>query len=150
MRIRMRAVIHTDLLASFVAALLAAGGCRKADQPVAPDAAVEERVVSVRRGVASQYSAQLAGRRTASGGVYRPDQLTAAHRSLPFGTRVRVTRLAGQDRDGARPSVIVRIDDRGPYGEGRLIDLSEAAARRLDMVGDIARVQIEVLADPPR
>lgn len=68
------------------------------------------------------------GGRTASGEVSGPAQLTAAHRSLPFGTNVRVTNV------GNGRTVVVRITDRGPYGHGRIIDLSRAAARELDMM----------------
>jgi rare lipoprotein A len=68
------------------------------------------------------------GGRTASGELTGPDGLTAAHRTLPFGTRVRVT----NHRNGK--SVVVRITDRGPYGRGRIIDLSRAAAVELDMI----------------
>src|SRR4029453_6777882 len=72
-------------------------------------------------GVASYYSESLHGRRTASGERYDMEALTAAHRTLPFGSRVRVTNLSN------RRSVVVRINDRGPYVEKRLIDLSYAA-----------------------
>ena len=66
--------------------------------------------------------------------------MTAAHRTLKIGTRVRVTRK----KNGR--TVVVRINDRGPYGKGRIIDLSEAAARELDMIDDgIAQVRVEVL-----
>jgi rare lipoprotein A len=68
------------------------------------------------------------GGRTASGEVTGPNGYTAAHRTLPFGTKVRVTNL----RNGR--SVVVRITDRGPYGRGRIIDLTHAAARDLDMI----------------
>ena len=68
------------------------------------------------------------GGRTASGEVSRPAELTAAHRSLPFGARVLITNV------GNGRTVVVRITDRGPYGRGRIIDLSRAAAVRLDMV----------------
>lgn len=95
------------------------------------------------RGLATYYAAALAGRRTASGATYRPAELTAAHRSLPFGTRVRVTRVASDGTKGR--SVIVRINDRGPYGRA-IIDLSYAAARRLDMVASgVVRVELEAL-----
>ena len=72
-------------------------------------------------------------------------KLTAAHRSLPFGARVKVTNLSNQR------SVIVRINDRGPYYQGRIIDVSLAAAERLEMVkSGIAKVKVEVLnADRP-
>jgi rare lipoprotein A len=68
------------------------------------------------------------GGRTASGEVSGPNGLTAAHRTLPFGTKVLVTNV----RNGR--TVLVRINDRGPYGRGRIIDLSRAAARELDMI----------------
>ncbi len=100
----------------------------------------------VQEGLATYYAPKFAGRRTASGDRYEPGRLTAAHRTLPFGTRVRVRR-APRGARAIGPSVIVRINDRGPYEEGRLIDLSGAAARRLGMLGTIARVRVEVLAD---
>jgi len=78
------------------------------------------------------------GGRTASGEVTGPNGLTAAHRTLPFGTKVRVT----NHHNGK--AVIVRIVDRGPYGRGRIIDLSRAAARELDMISaGTAMVSIE-------
>jgi rare lipoprotein A len=95
-------------------------------------------------GIAAHYASRFAGRRTASGERYDPGALTAAHRSLPFGTLVRVTRI---DRDGAAVAgpIVVRINDRGPYAPARVIDLSGAAARRLGMWGGIARVRLEVI-----
>ena len=91
-------------------------------------------------GIAAWYGAQYAGRPTASGAIFDPGKLTAAHRTLPFGTRVRVT-----NRDNGR-SVTVTINDRGPFTPGRVIDLSEAAARKIDMIrAGIAPVEIEVL-----
>lgn len=89
------------------------------------------------RGIASWYGEDSS---TASGESFRPDGLTAAHRSLPFGTKVRVTNL-----NNGR-SVIVRINDRGPFIRGRIIDLSTGAARVLGMLGTgIAPVRVEVL-----
>lgn len=94
-------------------------------------------------GEASYYADAFIGRTTASGERYDPDALTAAHRSLPFGTRVRVTRLEGGQ------SVVVRINDRGPFIRGRIIDLSHAAARRLDMVREgVVPVTVEVISRP--
>jgi rare lipoprotein A len=91
-------------------------------------------------GLASWYGPGLHGRRTASGVVYTGTALTAAHRSLPFGTLVQVTNLANGRR------VVVVIDDRGPFIRGRIIDLSVAAARRLGMVRDgVAPVRIKVI-----
>lgn len=91
-------------------------------------------------GYASWYGPGFAGRRTANGEVFDPSQLTAAHKTLPFDTRLRVTNLSNGQ------SVIVRINDRGPFRPGRIIDLSRAAAERLRMVGSgVARVRIELL-----
>jgi rare lipoprotein A len=91
-------------------------------------------------GMASWYGPGFHGNRTASGEVYNQHALTAAHRSLPFGTRVRVTNT----RTGR--SVVVRITDRGPFIGGRVLDLSAAAARMLGVVqAGIAPVQLEVL-----
>lgn len=95
-------------------------------------------------GVASYYADRLAGRPTATGEPYDPDELTAAHRSLPFGTIVEVARP-----DGRR--VTVRINDRGPYAKGRIIDLSKRAAKALDLVRDgVGEVKLRVLSLPPR
>jgi len=92
------------------------------------------------RGIASFYGYDWAGNKTASGQRFNPEAMTAAHRTLPFGTRVRVTNT----RNGR--SVIVRINDRGPYIRGRVIDLSSGAARVIGMIGSgIAPVHIEVL-----
>ena len=91
-------------------------------------------VASAQSGVASVYS----GGRTAEGGYVRSSSLTAAHRSLPFGTMVRVT----NDRNGR--SVVVRIDDRGPFVRGRIIDLTPAAAHAIGFSG-LAHVTVTVV-----
>lgn len=94
-------------------------------------------------GIASWYGDHEAGLRTASGAVFRPEALTAAHRWLPLGTKVKVSRL------GTKRSTIVTINDRGPYIGGRLIDLSPAAARQLAMVDKgLARVRVDILEVP--
>ncbi len=93
-------------------------------------------------GTASFYGSRHHGKRTASGEPFDQHALTAAHRSLPFGTRVQVTNLKNQR------SVVVRINDRGPHTRGRLIDLSRAAAQRLDMIrSGTARVRVQSLSD---
>ncbi len=94
-------------------------------------------------GRASYYSDRLAGRRTASGERYNPRALTAANRELPFGTRLRVTRVD----TGA--SVVVRVNDRGPFGSRqRILDLSRAAAERLDMIrAGVIEVRAEVIVE---
>jgi rare lipoprotein A len=91
-------------------------------------------------GLATFYAKRFAGRRTASGERYDPGALTGAHRTLAFGTRVRVTNLANQR------SVVVVITDRGPFDRRRVIDLSRRAARELGMLRDgVARVRLEPL-----
>lgn len=89
-------------------------------------------------GIASWYGAKHHGRRTASGERFDQKKLTAAHPTLPWGSIVRVTSLANGK------SVDVRINDRGPFVKGRIIDLSRAAARALGMAG-LMQVQLEVL-----
>lgn len=91
-------------------------------------------------GEASWYGPGFHGRQTASGEVYDMEAMTAAHRELPFGSRVRVVNLD----NGLETQV--RINDRGPFARGRVLDLSRAAAREIDMLGSgTARVRVEVL-----
>ena len=93
----------------------------------------------VQKGRASYYGREFVGRRTASGERYDPKAMTAAHKSLPFGTRIRVSRPGGQ-------SVIVRVNDRCGCTHGRIVDLSEAAAHKLDMMrSGVVDVRLEVL-----
>lgn len=99
---------------------------------------VKEEVKATLEGRAAWYGREFHGRRTASGESYDMYALTAAHRSLPFGTRVRVTNL----RNGQ--SVVVRINDRGPFTPGFIIDLSYAAAGRIGLKGS-GTVRLEVL-----
>ena len=107
-------------------------------------AAPGQAVFATQEGMASWYGPGFAGRTTSNGEIFDPSQLTAAHRTLPFGTRVRVTNL----ETGA--SVEVRINDRGPFKAGRIIDLSRAAADRIGMLSSgVARVQVEVVSGTP-
>ena len=88
-------------------------------------------------GVASYYAHKYHGRKTASGERFDMNDMTAAHKTLPFGTRVRVTNVSNGK------SVTVRINDRGPFVKGRVIDLSLAAAKKLDMVNaGLAQVRL--------
>lgn len=90
-------------------------------------------------GSASYYHDSLAGRKTANGERYNPRAMTAAHRTLPFGTRLKVTNLANGR------SVFVTVNDRGPYAKGRILDLSRAAAEKLGFIKQgHTRVRIEV------
>lgn len=101
----------------------------------------KQRATTVLRGEAAFYSDAFAGRPTASGEPYAPEKLTAAHRTLPLGSVIQVTR----EDDGR--SVQVRVNDRGPYGKkSRIVDLSRAAAERLGMLkSGVARVRVEVV-----
>jgi rare lipoprotein A len=104
------------------------------------------RALAVLSGSGSYYSDAFAGRATASGAAYEPRGFTAAHRNLPFGTVLRVTRVDGGQR------VYVRVTDRGPYGpRGRILDLSRAAAERLAMLrAGVAKLRVEVVEYGPR
>ncbi|HEY9762688.1 MAG TPA: septal ring lytic transglycosylase RlpA family protein [Trichocoleus sp.] len=100
-------------------------------------------VTSVLTGMASWYGPGFHGRRSASGETFNQNALTAAHRTLPFGTEIRVTNLNN------RQQVIVRVNDRGPFAHGRVLDLSEAAARAIGLTrSGVGMVQIEVLGRP--
>ena len=95
-------------------------------------------------GIASWYGPGFHGHQTSSGAIYDQDGLTAAHPTLPLGTRARVTNL------DTGKSVEVLINDRGPFAKGRVIDLSHAAAREIGMLGPgTASVRIDVVARPP-
>jgi rare lipoprotein A len=127
------------------AALLAFGvfvaGCSRA-RPPGPDSlsASSKKAGRVEIGYASFYAGRHHGKPTASGEAFDENALTAAHRSLPFGTRLEVTNLEN-DR-----SVVVRVNDRGPFVRGRIVDLSLAAAKALGMAKDgVTRVQLRSL-----
>lgn len=96
-------------------------------------------------GTASYYGSKFQGKKTASGEKYDQHKYTAAHRTLPFGTQLKVTNL----KNGK--SVVVIVNDRGPYSKSRLIDLSFIAAKALDMIRDgIAQVEIEEISGAPQ
>ena len=133
----------TRLLVPLLLALLSGCAERPSSPPPqpAPEAppAVREKAFS-QNGKASFYARMHHGKRTANGEVHDQNELVAAHRSLPFGTKVRVTNL----RNGKE--VVVRINDRGPFRRGRIIDLSRAAAAQLNMLdAGVVRVRIEAL-----
>lgn len=122
------------LLRSIPAALAVA--CTLAVSPVAVAPASAQALA----GAASWYGPGFHGRRTASGERFDQNALTAAHRSLPFGTRVRVTNQANGE------SVVVRINDRGPFHGNRVIDLSREAASEIGLLrAGVGRVTIEVI-----
>lgn len=97
---------------------------------------------SSQEGLASYYADKFQGRKTASGERYHKNKFTAAHKSLPFDTKVKVTNLSNDS------SVIVTINDRGPYGKGKIIDLSYCAAKELNFIKKgITKVKLEILSD---
>ena len=107
---------------------------------VAPAAPANGLLASAGVGQASWYGPGFYGNRTASGEVLRPGTLTAAHRTLPFGTKVRVTNLYNGR------TAVVRINDRGPFHGGRIIDLAQGAAQQLGVTASgTAQVKLEVI-----
>ncbi|MEN6312541.1 MAG: septal ring lytic transglycosylase RlpA family protein [Acidobacteriota bacterium] len=116
-----------------LAAASACAGTRNYQPPPGPRSGVEV-------GYASWYGGEFNGRRTSNGEIYDMHDMTAAHPSLPFGTCLMVTNLDNQQ------TAIVRVNDRGPFVKGRIIDLSYASARVLGMIGPgTSRVRLEVL-----
>ena len=133
----MRTLLRCLLITSLVASCTSRSA---APPPIAPYPEPSRRL---QYGLASWYGRERHGRRTASGEIFDSNQLVAAHRTAPFGVYALVTNLANGR------TVQVRINDRGPAVAGRVVDLSYAAARRLDMVHvGGTRVKVELLAAP--
>lgn len=123
---------------------MTSAACAKRTAARIPPPPAAARIGSTETGEASWYGAPYDGRRAASGEIYDMEKLTAAHRTLPFDTWVEVTNLSNGKQ------VDVRINDRGPFKGGRIIDLSHAAAREVGMLGPgTARVRLKVIQAPP-
>ena len=104
---------------------------------------ISAQSTDIQKGEASWYGSKYHGRPTSSGEPYNKNEMTAAHKTLPFGTKVKVTNLENNE------SVIVRINDRGPFVGDRIIDVSEVAARKLDFHDEgIGNVKVEVIELP--
>jgi rare lipoprotein A len=134
-----RGAVRTLLFLGILALLLASCGPKRprVQTPVQP------RIGTKQNGLASWYGHPYHGRRAANGEVYDMEQLTAAHRTWAFDTWVRVHNLDNGQR------VDVRITDRGPFVKGRIIDLSRAAAREIDMIGPgVVKVRLQVIKPP--
>jgi rare lipoprotein A len=130
--------VRIELLPIVLVAIVVAGACAQRKEPSAAPALIERQHVET--GQASWYGKAHQGELTASGERFDMHALTAAHRTLPFGTIVRVKHLK------SGKSVNVRINDRGPFRSGRIIDLSYEAARRLGIVSrGAARVELTVI-----
>ena len=135
-RLRPKQFVGAVLL--FAVLALIGSGCASA--PRARSMTGTKATASPAVGVASYYGKQYHGRKTASGERFNMHALTAAHRTLPFGTTLKVTNLTNER------SVVVRVNDRGPFKRDRILDVSFEAARRLQMVtAGTARVRIEPL-----
>ncbi len=159
-----RSIARLTIAAAVIAAAAIAPGCAKkkrvanippapaaqpstphAHAPVSPPkpAPPAETLGEIETGVASWYGYPYHGRRAANGEIYDMEKLTAAHRTLAFETWVEV-----QNLDNGK-NVTVRITDRGPFVDGRIIDLSKAAARNIDMIGPgLANVRLKVVSAP--
>ncbi len=134
--------IHAGF-AILVCALAALAGCAKKSSARVPSPVKPARIGETETGIASWYGLPYDGRRSADGEIFDMEKFTAAHRTLPFDTWVEVTNLEN------RKHVDVRITDRGPFVHGRIIDLSLAAAREIDMVqAGIVKVKIKVIKNP--
>ncbi|HUH63840.1 MAG TPA: septal ring lytic transglycosylase RlpA family protein [Terracidiphilus sp.] len=135
------ATVHADAPLPRPASTLPPTASWAAIDPDSPAPKSPKRRHDMLHGIASWYGSVFDGHRTASGESFDMNALTACHPSLPFGTLVRVVNLAN------KRSVVVRINDRGPLGQGRVIDLSYAAAGELDITQrGLARVTLEVLS----
>ena len=116
---------------SFLVLLIAFSSCHRKTVPSS------EEVHGNETGLASFYSETYNGKKTANGEIYSSSEYTAAHKKLPFNTKVKVTNLSNGK------TVKVRINDRGPFVTGRIIDLTRAAAKKIDMVGaGVVKVKI--------
>ncbi len=128
-----RHMLRSLQIACMCLGLVACAATKSAERS-APEASAR----STETGVASFYASKFQGRRTANGEVYNSQALTAAHPSLPFGSLVRVTSLTNGK------TVVVRVNDRGPFVAGRIIDVSRAAAQALRLRG-LMQVEVEHL-----
>ena len=127
---------HALLATAALAFALAATSCGGKPKPALTPGAVET-------GVASYYASKFHGRQTANGETYDETKLTAAHRTLPFGTVARITNL-----ENGR-EIEVRINDRGPFKKGRIVDVSRRGAELLDFIrAGLVRVRLEILKIP--
>ena len=133
---------HRPWLTRLLAIAILAAACSKTPPPDLPAAATKSGWSE--RGIASWYGGKFHGRATASGEIFDMEKVSAAHKRLPFGTVVRVENL-----DNGK-QLKVRINDRGPFVRGRIIDLSRAAARELGMLeAGVAKVRITVVRGAP-
>ena len=141
-------VLIAGLIVAWVAAVFVLSGCassprftrERSAEPKKHESGTPTKSLKTMEGIASYYADDFNGKKTANGETYDMYKMTAAHRSLPFNTKVKVTNLDN------RRSIVVRINDRGPFKLERIIDLSLAAATQLGMKGaGTANVKLEVV-----
>lgn len=122
---------------------LATAALLLATLPIGSDTQARDGSRQTQQGMASYYHDSLHGRKTASGQRYNKNRLSAAHKTLPLGTKVQVT-----DTKTGR-SIVVKINDRGPFVKGRVLDLSREAAKELGIIKKgIAKIELKVLKNP--
>jgi len=144
----LRSVFHRPALVLFALAIVALSGCAhkkkaRVTPPPPPPPTPAAAPLLVETGKASWYGHPYHGRPAANGEIYDMEKLTAAHRTLPFDTWVHVVNVSNQK------AVDVRITDRGPFIDGRIIDLSHAAARAIELIGPgVTDVRLEILSMP--
>jgi len=143
--LRSELVIHraASIALALPLAIFVLSGCARKHHVTAASSPQAPQIRSGETGLASWYGHPYHGRAVSNGEIYDMEKLTAAHRTLPFGTWVHVTNVANNK------SVDVRIIDRGPFVDGRVIDLSHAAAQAIDLIGPgIAQVRLDILSAP--
>ena len=112
--------------------------------PIGSDTQARDNLRQTQQGIASYYHDSLHGLKTASGQRYNKNRLSAAHKTLPLGTQIKVT----DTRTGR--SIIVKVNDRGPFVKGRVLDLSREAAKELGIIKKgVAKVELKVVNTPP-
>jgi rare lipoprotein A len=128
------------MFAILMVSLSFVNACAKKTSAHVPSSVKPARIGETQTGIASWYGVPYHGRRSANGEIYDMENFTAAHRTLPFDTWIEVTNLVNKKQ------IDVRITDRGPFVDGRIIYLSLAAARQLDMIASgIVKVRIKVI-----
>jgi rare lipoprotein A len=142
MRLKMKIFFHAKISKSVLAVFILLGWAAplSGDNADKQSLRIAKATVKPETGIASYYGEKYHGRQTANGEIFNMNELTAAHPKLKFGTKVKVTHLANHR------TVTVRINDRGPFVKGRVIDLSQAAAEELQMIrAGLAEVKLEIV-----
>ena len=138
-------LVRSALAVVPVACAITVSACGTGSPRFTSTSSTSSDIESELEGIASYYAEEFDGRQTANGETYDMNALTCAHRTLPFNTRLKVTNL----ENGS--TVILRVNDRGPFKAGRIVDVSLSAAKQLGMIPTgTARVRLTVLSTPSR